>query len=698
MLQTNTLLQNRYRIIRQVGKGGMGTVYLAKDENLGTMVAVKQNVLTEKKLIDAFKREAQLLASLRHSALPQVKDHFIIDGIGQFLVMEFIDGDDLETMLEKRRTKIAPAGKAKPFEIEQIVDWAEQLLDALDYLHARQEPIIHRDIKPQNLKLADRKQIILLDFGLAKGNPAQMTQMTTVGSLYGYTPNYAPIEQIRGIGTDPRSDLYAFGATLYHLITGLPPVDAATRADVFLGGELDILRPPHELNPQTPQAISMFVMKAMEQHRNNRPASAAEMLQMLRAAKYSNPQAHPDAAARDSLSDATRIRARAPESSGQQAQPKIETRFQQEGQTQIQPQRITFQPQVENQALNTNLTFTEQNRSPKRKWLLIGGAGLLSVVLAVVAFVLISNFSGKTQPSGGKTGSSLPSISNIGIFKTPGKVLDVTVSDDGQTVMADCNETSIRLWQGNVEKELFGQSDIGRCVAISHDGQTAISGSQNGVVHLWSLKTELVTNVFTAHYEPIFDIGFSPDEQTFYTIAGDQAIKFWRISDSESIAILNAPEKGFQVIAVSPDLKLAGFYNPDGRFKLWSISDDSFLRYLEGSVAVVNCGAFSADGQLLALGNKDGEMQLWRTGDGRLVKSLGKSESTVNSVAFGADRQTLAAGFNNGTIKLWRISDGKLLKTLEGHTAAVNSLSFSTNAHTLVSGSDDSTVRVWSLD
>jgi serine/threonine protein kinase len=287
MLEANSLLQNRYRIISQIGKGGMGTVYVAKDENLGITVAVKQNSFTEQRLIEAFKREARLLASLRHPALPQVKDHFIANDTEQFLVMEFIAGDDLEMILEKRRHKIAPAGEAKPFDVEQVMYWAEQLLDALEYLHSRPEPVIHRDIKPQNLKLAERNQIILLDFGLAKGKPVYMTRVTTSGSLYGYTPNYAPIEQIRGIGTDPRSDLYALGATLYHLITGWPPVDAATRADMFLGGEPDPLLSVNQINPKVPKGFADVLMQAMQQHRNKRPASATEMVKMLRAAKHS---------------------------------------------------------------------------------------------------------------------------------------------------------------------------------------------------------------------------------------------------------------------------------------------------------------------------------------------------------------------------------------------------------------------------
>src|SRR5438105_14242869 len=166
MLEANTIVQGRYRIISQIAKGGMGTVYLARDENLGVTVAVKQNFFNDQRLIEAFKREARLLAGLRHPSLPQVKDYFIND-VGQFLVMEYIGGDDFGTIIEKRQQKIAPIGEAKPFEVGEVVHWAEQLLDALDYLHTLPEPLIHRDIKPQNLKLAARNQIILLAFGLA---------------------------------------------------------------------------------------------------------------------------------------------------------------------------------------------------------------------------------------------------------------------------------------------------------------------------------------------------------------------------------------------------------------------------------------------------------------------------------------------------------------------------------------------------
>src|SRR5262249_42629160 len=221
-MDDNSILQGRYEIIRKIGQGGMGKVYLAKDLRLGSHVALKENIFNDAKMQEAFEREARLLAGLRHAALPKVFDHFA-EGDSTFLVMEYIAGNDLEDVLEKRRMKQQPIGVAKPFEVEEVLIWGEQLLDALDYLHTRQIPIIHRDIKPQNLKLAERNQIILLDFGLAKGSVAQATQFVSQASIFGYTPNYAPIEQIQGSGTEGRRDLYSLEATLYSLISPLSP-------------------------------------------------------------------------------------------------------------------------------------------------------------------------------------------------------------------------------------------------------------------------------------------------------------------------------------------------------------------------------------------------------------------------------------------------------------------------------------------
>jgi len=273
MLTPETILQGRYRIVRQLGQGGMGAVYEAIDQRLDTTVALKETLFSDERLRKQFEREARLLARLHHPALPRVSDHFA-EGDGQFLVMQFIPGDDLMEKITRKRG---------PFPSDQVLAWADQLLDALDYLHTQDPQIVHRDIKPQNLKLTQRGQIILLDFGLAKGQAGDISRATTSASIFGYTPNYAPLEQIQGLGTDARSDLYALGATLYHLMTGVKPPDALTRAAALVNGQPDPLVPASSANPSVPPAVDTFLAKAMAQNREQRYASADEMRRDLHA-------------------------------------------------------------------------------------------------------------------------------------------------------------------------------------------------------------------------------------------------------------------------------------------------------------------------------------------------------------------------------------------------------------------------------
>jgi serine/threonine protein kinase len=271
MLTPDIVLQSRYRIVRKLGEGGMGVVYEAVDLRFNHQVALKETFFTEEALRKQFEREAHLLYKLRHPALARVIDHFT-ENEGQYLVMDFIEGDDLWEMLQKRKAA---------FPVEDVLKWADQLLDALDYLHSQEPPVIHRDIKPQNLKVTGRNQIILLDFGLAKGFAGQISRITTSGSIFGYTPNYAPLEQIHGTGTDARSDIYSLAATLYHLITGKVPPDALSRAMALTSEQPDPLKPANEINKQVPTSVADVLHYAMATNPAKRPISAAELRQAL---------------------------------------------------------------------------------------------------------------------------------------------------------------------------------------------------------------------------------------------------------------------------------------------------------------------------------------------------------------------------------------------------------------------------------
>ena len=228
-------------------------------------MALKETLVETDQLRRAFEREASLLANLRHPALPKVLDHFR-ERAELFLVMEFIPGDDLGVMLEQGRT----------FTHREVMGWADQLLNALEYLHRLDQPVLHRDIKPANLKLISPNHIVLLDFGLAKGNAGQMTN-TENQSLLAYSPNYSPLEQMQGTGTDERSDLYSLGSTLYHLLTGVKPPDALARATAIVNGQPDPLLPAGGMKEEIPAAVSAALMRAMALNVENRPRTVSDM-------------------------------------------------------------------------------------------------------------------------------------------------------------------------------------------------------------------------------------------------------------------------------------------------------------------------------------------------------------------------------------------------------------------------------------
>jgi serine/threonine protein kinase len=270
-LLVDTIVQGRYRIVRKLGRGGMGAVYEAVDQRLGITVALKATLSRAPSMRKQFEHEARLLASLQHSALPRVTDHFV-EGNRAFLVMQFIAGVDLARII---------AQQPGPFPRDQVIAWADQLLDALIYLHSHDRQVIHRDIKPHNLKLAATGQIALLDFGLARASSAD-TSVTVSRGFFGYTRQYAPLEQIEDRRTDPRSDIYALGATLYHLLTGIKPPDALERASAVINSEPDPLQPANNIHPAVGPEVAAILDKAMALRPEQRYANATDFREALR--------------------------------------------------------------------------------------------------------------------------------------------------------------------------------------------------------------------------------------------------------------------------------------------------------------------------------------------------------------------------------------------------------------------------------
>lgn len=269
-LKTGELLHSRYRIRERIGQGGAGSIYLADDTRLEGRLCALKEVEYDRALPDGireearqqFLREATILGRLDHPNLPKVSD-FFSSGPRDYLVMDYVPGEDLRTiMLEARRNKsFIPEA--------QVLKWARQIGNALSYLHGLQPAIVHRDIKPSNLKMTPSGLIKLVDFGLVKiMNPDQEMTITVIQGQG--TALYTPIEQYGSdeSHTDARSDIYSFGATLYHLLTNEPPADARKR---FL--HPDSLQPPRQINSSISPRTEKAILWAMSLHPDERPTS-----------------------------------------------------------------------------------------------------------------------------------------------------------------------------------------------------------------------------------------------------------------------------------------------------------------------------------------------------------------------------------------------------------------------------------------
>lgn len=276
-LEPGGILRERYKIKQFISRGGMGSIYLADDLRLeGRLCAVKEvrldPSLSEETLSQTraqFLREATVLARLDHPNLPKVSDFFSEEN-SDYLVMDYVPGKDLRSLMVEARQR------GEFLREEEVLLWATQIAAALNYLHSQDPPILHRDIKPSNIKLTPNGVVKLVDFGLVKILAAQEDTVTIVQGRG--TALYTPLEQYGGDTghTDVRSDVYAFGATLYHLLTNTAPVEARER---FLSP--NIMPALRELNPEVTPRTERATTWALSLHPEERPQSIQAFQQAL---------------------------------------------------------------------------------------------------------------------------------------------------------------------------------------------------------------------------------------------------------------------------------------------------------------------------------------------------------------------------------------------------------------------------------
>ncbi len=579
MLSPGTILQSRYRIVRQFGQGGMGAVYEAVDGRLNSLVAIKETFAVNEDGERAFRQEAQLLANLSHHALPKVTD-YLVEGGGQFLVMEFISGEDFKQILERRDA---------PFTFNELRPLIDKVSEALEYLHSCSPPVVHRDIKPSNIKLTEDGKIYLLDFGLAKGLIGQMSTLQA-SSVHGYTLNYAPPEQIQNKGTDVRSDVYALGATLYHLMTRTPPPDAITRLSEISLGRPDVLVPADQISAGVPPGLSGALTRAMALEPNMRPSSVAELLSLF-------------------LNDR-------PETTQQRSEAKV-------------PAQLCSK----NSGVSYALAFSHNG-----KMLASGMYHGLIEVWDVTTGNLLQTLTGHRDMV-------------LALAFSPSDNKLASGAADGSLIVWNV-KTGARIWQHGVRnrfsilREVFGFRKSIYSIKFSDNGKLLASGYGGGFIEIWDVQTgQLLKSIGLPRYTVGNITALDFEHKRMVAGSSEGYICMADVETGKPLWYLKGHDKCVKYICHSDDGILSGGMDSIKKWKPKYNTEAELVQTWGESREDVNCIDFSAQREFMATGSDDGVVHFFNMKYGyEFYSKAGEYEESIACVALSPNSKVIASG------------------------------------------------------
>ncbi|MFN4261064.1 MAG: protein kinase domain-containing protein [Gemmataceae bacterium] len=679
-----------FRVLRLLGKGGMGIVFAAEDRHLRRCVALK--VLKPALAYDfvarqRFLREAQAAAALRH-------DHVVtIYQVGQehdlpYLVMELLDGESLNWRLER---------EPRP-PLALVLRWGREMAEGLAAAHA--VGLIHRDIKPANIWLeAPAERVKILDFGLARSLQDD-TRLTESGMVIG-TPAYMPPEQVSGAETDGRSDLFSLGCLLYQMAAGQLPFQGNNTLAFFSALAVQVPRNLRELDATIPPAFAELVQSLLAKQREERPASAREVADHLRTIERDlagNASAHEQEVAAVDIPMLT--------SSGQMAIPPS--------------------------------SGTELIEQKPRRWRPVLAALALAAGLLSLAWLVGFGFQTNTpspHPFAPGTPSSQPAdpprltaldrlrpeqipaaerfpwqppelVAVIGTNRAAhwDKVWHVALSPDGKLAAA-ANGNLVHLWDtatGQLHAILHGHTDTVRFVTFAPDGQTVASGSLDGIVKIWDSATGQEKASWQNTHLSLDPGAFGYDGRILVGGGLEGNIRLWDARTGREVVTWKGHEVPLWSLALANDGKTLVTAARDSSVKVWDVGTRQEKASLKGHSAKVDFLVFSPDGgnlASLARGSwtNPGELKLWDAGSWKELAAFSGEEIHVKCLALSANGVRLLTD-RNKDVRVW---DGQTLRptsTLSGHTDVIYSVAVTPDGTLAASGSLDGTLRLWDLD
>jgi len=683
-LKPGMLIRNTYRIVRKLGEGGMGAVYLADHTLMDEQRALKflSPLLTANEAFTArFRREARTLHQVRHPNVIDSGDLERAEDDTLFFAMEFVDGPDLRSFLDH-----AP----RPFDVQLALELTRGIALGLGAAHAK--GMVHRDIKPENILMAregDGWVPKIADFGIVATKETGITRPRTAGTLL--TMAYAAPEQWQGMKAaelDGRTDLYALGGVFFEMLTGQTVFAGESYEDWAEQHKNATPRPPSALRPELAswQGLDSIVLRLLAKNRDGRPRDVVELIGLLDAVRYLTP---------------SQRRVTLPEDAALEGKQ----------QPAVKRPPPEFKPRAE---LFSQVATKSSNSNKKTTRILQVLAFLVPLALGVgTAWYEARDHAARpgasaAEPAASTAQPQTPPVvrfQNASLLRTlrghTSEVFAVAFSPDGSTLASGAADAEIKLWNvtaGRLSHTLTGHNNAVESVAFSRDGHVLASGSFDNTIKLWKMPGGQLLRTLQGHTGSVYTVALSPDGRTLASGSDDKNILLWDVATGELLRTLKGHTSQVSTVVFSPDGRTLASGSLDKTAKLWEVASGELLRTFEGHTDAVDPVAFSPDGRILASGSGDKTIRLWDVATGEVLRTLIGHSDFICALAFGPDGRSLASSSQDRTIKLWDVATGQMLRTLKGHTDFVFTVAFAPDGATLASGSGDNTVRLWRLE
>lgn len=698
---------DRYRLLRLHATGGMGQVWLAEDLELGRQVALKEvraDRSADPALGRRFLQEARVTGRLQHpGVVPVYELEPGRDGEPPYYAMRLVRGRTLaEAAADYHRKR--GEGLAGPLDLHTLLSAFVSVCNTVAYAHS--QGILHRDLKTANVVLGDFGEVVLLDWGFAKGvddagdAPAaelpldDNPQHTLAGQVVG-TPAYMAPEQAAGQRDriDVRTDVFGLGAILYEILTGRPPFSGTDTRELIRQAREGEPPPPEQICPGIAPALAAICKKALAREPAARYPAAAPVAREVERWLADEPTE----VYRESLGERLRRW-------GRRHKP-LMTALTALLATLLVMLFIGLLLHEREQADRAAMNAAARDRLETH--LYFERIALAERELAAHNLARATQLLAECPPDRrGWEWDCLQRLCHTDGMVLRGHAAPVSAAVfclDGQRIVSAAHDRTIRIWDaatGNPLQAIPGHSDIIHCLAASPDGRRFATGSWDRSVKIWDAASGQELRTLAGHPGIVIRVAFGPDGRWLAAVS-NHAVTLWDLEKGEQLRVIENPSTEIYGLAISPDGRQLATGDGNYLIKLYDVATGAEVRVLRGHQAHPKHLAFSPDGRRLAAGDGDtlqggpGAVKIWDLKTGTAIFTLQGHTYPVFSIAFSPDGQRVFSGSQDNSIKVWDAIRGMEALTLRGHSDVVRSLTFSPDGRRLLSASSDRTVRVW---